>query len=129
MVAMRLMHIFTETTTSDECSGWSPGNDDEVSHNLQIFLLYGLEVLKAYILKKGFILQSKGAHFEKNSPQHFPRRNYFTLFPPRFARYSTLQICFLRPCYITVQASSVCLYSDTYLTLYLTVHRQHSDQP
>ena len=54
--------------------------------SVRIILLDGWEGLKAYTLEKGFILQSKGAHFYKNSP-------------PRFARYSmasTLQICFLR---------------------------------
>ena len=59
-------------------AGRSPGNDDEVSiiwfpHKLNIVLegwKDGLRTRLEYYtpLKKGFILQSKGAHFENNSP-------------------------------------------------------------
>ena len=62
----KLMLIFKETTTSDEkLAGRSPGNDDEVSvicfpHKLDIVLN---EARILYTVEKGFILQSKGAHF------------------------------------------------------------------
>ena len=63
-----LMHIFTETTTSDETPGRSLGNDDEVNtFNLTVFQIFywdGWEGLKAYTFERR---QSKGAHFEKKN--------------------------------------------------------------
>ena len=56
-------------------AGQSPGNDDEVSiicvwHKLNIVATGGLvrsenEARILYTVEKGFILNSKGAHFEK----------------------------------------------------------------
>ena len=50
------MHIFTETTSSDE-AGRSPGNDDEVStYNLTVFQIFCWtveKVRKLILLKKG----------------------------------------------------------------------------
>ena len=55
-LGMRLMHIFTETTSSKK-AGWSPGNDDQVSmYNLTVFqIFYWMvgKVLKLIPLKKG----------------------------------------------------------------------------
>ena len=50
-------------------AGRCPGSDDEVgTYNLTVFRIFYLtvgKVGKLTPLKKGFILQSKGAHFEK----------------------------------------------------------------
>ena len=55
-LGMRLMHIFTETTSSKK-AGWSPGNDDQVSmYNLTVFQIFYWtvgKVLKLIPLKKG----------------------------------------------------------------------------
>ena len=85
-------------------AGRSPWNNDEVSmYNLTVFQIFYWRVGKVWKLiplKKGFILQSKGAHFEKFAAA-LRAAKLFYIFPPRFARYnmaSTLQICFLRLC-------------------------------
>ena len=70
-----LMHIFTETTTSDE--SWAVSWEQRRSQCVQSYrfpniLLDGWEGLKAYTLGKR---QSNGAYFEKNFPPRYARQN------------------------------------------------------
>ena len=105
----RLIHIFKETTTSDESwvVSW-----EQISYcfpdklNISLDGWEGLTMRLEYYIpfKKGFILQSKGVHFE-NSPPCIARQNYVIFFPLRFTWHSmvsTLQICFLHLCSVAV---------------------------
>ena len=95
--APNLMHIFTETTTSDEswALSWERRRSQCVqSYNFPNTLLDDWEGLK----KKR---QSNDAHIEKIFRRATRGEITSHFFPPRFARCSmtsTLQICFLRLC-------------------------------
>ena len=95
-----LMHIFTETTTSDKKLGWGRRRSQYVQfYNFPNILLDGWEGLKAYTFEKR---QS----FKKFSTAlRYAWRNYFRFFPPHFAQCSMasiLQICFLRLCHTSI---------------------------
>ena len=81
-----LMHIFTETITSDE--SWAVSWERRRSQCIQPYsfpniLLDGWEGLKAYTFGKR---QSKGVHFERNFPPRYARRKSFTFFSRRASR-------------------------------------------
>ena len=87
-----------KTNTSNKSrviSIWTMTKSVHTSLQFSKYVLYWMvgkseSLYRLYLWKKGFILQSKGAHFEKIRGK---------LFPPHFTWYSmasTLQICFLR---------------------------------
>ena len=103
------MQIFKETTSYKQrkLAGRSPGNDDKVSIVCFPHIEYctgGLvrsenEARILYTVEKGFILQSKSAHFEKIRRRAARSEYFFPIFKQRLARHSmasTFQVCFLR---------------------------------
>ena len=91
-----LMHIFTETTTSDE--SWAVSWERRRSQCVQSYSFPNTLLDDWEGLKKR---QSNGAHIEKISRRATCGEITSHFFPPRFARCSmtsTLQICFLRLC-------------------------------
>ena len=80
------MHIFTETTTSDESWAvfWERRRSQYIqSYSFPNILLDVWEGLKAYIFEKR---QCKGVHFEKKFSPRVARRNSVTFFLRRASR-------------------------------------------